>query len=54
VITVKLAVASTSIVTLTTDIFTAITRTLVQKTLVPTRKALRDAGLRRPRTSRAW
>ncbi|MBI2311071.1 MAG: Fe-S protein assembly chaperone HscA [Betaproteobacteria bacterium] len=31
--------------TLTGDIFTDITRTLVNKTLVPTRKALRDAGL---------
>ena len=30
---------------LTTEIFTDITRTLVQKTLGPTRKALRDAGL---------
>ena len=31
--------------TLTTEIFTEITRTLVQKTLAPTRKALRDAAL---------
>ena len=31
--------------TLTGDIFTDITRTLVSKTLQPTRKALRDAGL---------
>jgi molecular chaperone HscA len=31
--------------TLTTEIFTEITRTLVQKTLAPMRKALRDAGL---------
>ncbi|MDK9726478.1 MAG: Fe-S protein assembly chaperone HscA [Sterolibacteriaceae bacterium MAG5] len=32
--------------TITTEIFTEITRTLVQKTLAPTRKALRDANLR--------
>ncbi|MBK9956809.1 MAG: Fe-S protein assembly chaperone HscA [Rhodocyclaceae bacterium] len=32
-------------VKLTSEIFTEITRTLVQKTLGPTRKALRDAGL---------
>jgi len=31
--------------TLTSEIFTDITRTLVQKTLAPTRKALRDAAL---------
>ena len=44
-ITVKLGSGEYVDVTLTTDIFTEITRTLVQKTLVPTRKALRDAGL---------
>ena len=30
---------------LTTEVFTEITKTLVQKTIAPTRKALRDAGL---------
>jgi molecular chaperone HscA len=44
-ITVKLASGEYVDLTLTTEIFTEITRTLVQKTLVPTRKALRDAGL---------
>jgi molecular chaperone HscA len=44
-ITVKLGSGEYVDVTLTTDIFTEITRTLVQKTLVPSRKALRDAGL---------
>ena len=44
-ITVKLGSGEYVDLTLTTDIFTEITRTLVQKTLVPTRKALRDAGL---------
>ena len=44
-ITVKLGSGEYVDVTLTTDIFSEITRTLVQKTLVPTRKALRDAGL---------
>jgi len=44
-ITVKLGSGEYVDVTLTTDVFTEITRTLVQKTLVPTRKALRDAGL---------
>ncbi|MDA8259904.1 MAG: Fe-S protein assembly chaperone HscA [Betaproteobacteria bacterium] len=44
-ITVKLGSGEYVDLTLTTEIFTAITRTLVQKTLAPTRKALRDAGL---------
>ncbi|MFH2089804.1 MAG: Fe-S protein assembly chaperone HscA [Pseudomonadota bacterium] len=44
-ITVKLGSGEYVDLTLTTEVFTAITRTLVQKTLVPTRKALRDAGL---------
>ena len=44
-ITVKLASGEYIDLTLTTEIFTEITRTLVQKTLVPTKKALRDAGL---------
>ena len=44
-ITVKLGSGEYVDLTLTTEIFTGITRTLVQKTLNPTRKALRDAGL---------
>ncbi len=44
-ITVKLGSGEYVDLTLTTDIFDEITRTLVQKTLVPSRKALRDAGL---------
>ncbi|MFH1869264.1 MAG: Fe-S protein assembly chaperone HscA [Pseudomonadota bacterium] len=44
-ITVKLGSGEYVDLTLTTEVFTAITRTLVQKTLVPTRKALRDADL---------
>ena len=44
-ITVKLGSGEYVDLTLTTEVFTEITRTLVQKTLVPTRKALRDAGL---------
>ncbi len=44
-ITVKLGSGEYVDVVLTTEIFTEITRTLVQKTLAPTRKALRDAGL---------
>ncbi|MCX7155410.1 MAG: Fe-S protein assembly chaperone HscA [Rhodocyclales bacterium] len=44
-ITVKLGSGEYVDLTLTTEIFTDITRTLVQKTLVPTKKALRDAGL---------
>jgi len=44
-ITVKLGSGEYVDLTLTTEIFTAITRTLVQKTLAPTKKALRDAGL---------
>ncbi|MBL8491207.1 MAG: Hsp70 family protein, partial [Rhodocyclaceae bacterium] len=44
-VTVKLGSGEYVDVTLTTEIFTEITRTLVQKTLGPTRKALRDAGL---------
>jgi molecular chaperone HscA len=52
-ITVKLGSGEYVDVTLTTDIFTEITRTLVQKTLVPTRKACAMPALRR-KTSRAW
>jgi molecular chaperone HscA len=44
-ITVKLASNEYVDLMLTTEIFTEITRTLVQKTLAPTKKALRDAGL---------
>lgn len=44
-ITVKLSSGEYVDLMLTTAIFTEITRTLVQKTLTPTRKALRDAGL---------
>ncbi|MBL8479102.1 MAG: Fe-S protein assembly chaperone HscA [Sterolibacteriaceae bacterium] len=44
-ITVKLGSGEYVDLTLTTEAFTEITRTLVQKTLTPTRKALRDAGL---------
>ena len=44
-ITVKLGSGEYVDLTLTTEVFTEITRTLVQKTLAPTRKALRDAGL---------
>ncbi|KAF0163439.1 MAG: molecular chaperone HscA [Rhodocyclaceae bacterium] len=44
-ITVKLGSGEYVDLMLTTEIFTDITRTLVQKTLVPTKKALRDAGL---------
>lgn len=44
-ITVRLSTSEYVDVTLTTEIFTEITRNLVQKTLAPTRKALRDAGL---------
>ncbi|MCM2309233.1 MAG: Fe-S protein assembly chaperone HscA [Sulfuritalea sp.] len=44
-ITVKLGSGEYVDLTLTTEVFTEITRTLVQKTLAPTKKALRDAGL---------
>jgi len=44
-ITVKLGSGEYVDLTLTTAIFAEITKTLVQKTLAPTRKALRDAGL---------
>ena len=44
-ITVKLGSGEYVDLILTTEIFTEISRTLVQKTLAPTRKALRDAGL---------
>jgi molecular chaperone HscA len=44
-ITVKLGSGEYVDLVLTTEIFAGITRTLVQKTLTPTRKALRDAGL---------
>jgi molecular chaperone HscA len=44
-ITVKLGSNEYVDLTLTIDTFAEITRTLVQKTLVPTRKAMRDAGL---------
>jgi len=44
-ITVKLGSGEYVDVVLTTEVFTEISRTLVQKTLAPTKKALRDAGL---------
>ncbi|CAB1368713.1 Fe-S protein assembly chaperone HscA [Denitratisoma oestradiolicum] len=44
-ITVKLSSGEYVDVTLTTEVFTEITRTLVQKTIAPMRKALRDAKL---------
>jgi len=44
-ITVKLGSGEYVDLMLTTQIFSEISRTLVQKTLTPTRKALRDAGL---------
>ncbi|MDP3032794.1 MAG: Fe-S protein assembly chaperone HscA, partial [Rhodocyclaceae bacterium] len=44
-ITAKLSTGEFVDLKLTSEIFTEITRTLVQKTLGPTRKALRDAGL---------
>ncbi|MCK9283802.1 MAG: Fe-S protein assembly chaperone HscA [Rhodocyclaceae bacterium] len=44
-ITARLASGEYVDLQLTTEIFTEITRTLVQKTLAPVRKALRDAGL---------
>ena len=44
-ITVRLSTGEYVDVTLTTETFTEITKTLVQKTIAPTRKALRDAGL---------
>jgi molecular chaperone HscA len=44
-ITVKLGSGEYIDLVLTTEIFTEISRTLVQKTLAPTKKALRDAGL---------
>jgi len=44
-VTVKLGSGEYVDVKLTTEVFGEITRTLVQKTLAPTRKALRDAGL---------
>lgn len=44
-ITVRLSTGEYVDVVLTSETFTEITRTLVQKTLAPTRKALRDAGL---------
>ena len=44
-ITVRLGSGDVVEATLTTEIFSAITQTLVAKTLGPTRKALRDAGL---------
>jgi molecular chaperone HscA len=44
-ITAKLSTSELVDVKLTTEVFTEITKTLVQKTLGPTRKALRDAGL---------
>jgi molecular chaperone HscA len=44
-ITVRLGSGEYVDVCLTTSMFAEITRTLVQKTLQPTRKALRDAGL---------
>ena len=44
-ITVKLGSGEYVDLVLTTDVFTDISRTLVQKTLAPSKKALRDAGL---------
>ena len=44
-ITVKLGSGEYVDIKLTTEVFTSITHTLVQKTMAPTRKALRDAGL---------
>ena len=44
-ITARLSTGEFVDLRLTTEVFTEITRTLVQKTLGPTRKALRDAGL---------
>ncbi|MDP2824916.1 MAG: Fe-S protein assembly chaperone HscA [Sulfuritalea sp.] len=44
-ITVKLGSGEYVDLSLSTEVFTEISRTLVQKTLVPTKKALRDAGL---------
>jgi len=44
-ITVRLGSSEYVDLTLTTEIFAEITRTLVQKTLSPVKKALRDAGL---------
>jgi molecular chaperone HscA len=44
-ITVRLSSGEYVDVVLTTEIFTDISRNLVQKTIAPTRKALRDAGL---------
>ena len=44
-ITVRLSTGEYVDVALTTEVFTEITKTLVQKTIAPTRKALRDAGL---------
>ncbi|MCF8197808.1 MAG: Fe-S protein assembly chaperone HscA [Sulfuritalea sp.] len=44
-ITVKLGSGEYVDLVLTTEVFTEITRTLVQKTLAPSKKALRDAGL---------
>src|SRR5687767_15390722 len=45
-ITAKLSTGEFVDLTLDTETFCSITQTLVQKTLVPVRKALRDAGLR--------
>jgi molecular chaperone HscA len=44
-ITVKLGSNEYVDLVLTTEVFSEITRTLVQKTIAPTKKALRDAGL---------
>ncbi|MBI5791079.1 MAG: Fe-S protein assembly chaperone HscA [Rhodocyclales bacterium] len=44
-ITVKLGSNEYVDLVLTTEVFAEITRTLVQKTIAPTKKALRDAGL---------
>ena len=44
-ITARLGAGNVIEATLTTEIFAAITQTLVAKTIGPTRKALRDAGL---------
>jgi molecular chaperone HscA len=44
-ITVKLGSSEYVDLVLTTEVFTEISRTLVQKTIAPSKKALRDAGL---------
>ena len=45
-LTAKLSTGDVVDLSISTEVFCGITQTLVQKTLVPVRKALRDAGLR--------